>query len=486
MTILPLKLISDSDKRLFGEDISNLARLARANFPVPDAICISPPQIVLNTILEHFNYAKQEIFEQSLVLVKNRLLKIPLPVELEKALGKKKHFFFDTQNVTGQKNLWQRLLTSWLDEIRSQILRLGFSDNLLSQLNSQVVFITKENKGCVVQAFWEKELKEVLVETKGVKIHPQKLNSIDLLVIEANKRLFIPQVYQFWVTDRVRVVSVKPYTEPVAATVSKRQIELPKQEIKAIVKSAMKVFLNLSEGLTIVKEADGVLIEGDLDFDYERLAFKLIESSLSFPHNSVIFKLPGDSFSLIHHSSLLNQVCELFLFARNKKGLFNIQLAIPKVISPYDLIELKKELAVRGIHRKGFLKFWLDLSVPENFINLDQYLSIGFDGALISFDSLSNYLKGIDPTDEILKSYHKSDTTVTRFTHEGLKKLSRLKIPVLVQGQLLLRPEVLEFLIEEGVWGVVANNLVEAETLPEELKFNEHRVVLKKAAPALL
>ena len=43
-----------------------------------------------------------------------------------------------------------------------------------------------------------------------------------------------------------------------------------------------------------------------------------------------------------------------------------------------------------------------------------------------------------------------------------------------------MHPDILNFLVEKGCWGIVANNIIEAENLPEHLCWVEKRAVLNE------
>lgn len=483
MEILPIKLITQEDQEIFGADNFNLAKLVRTGFPVAKGYALTPPDIQLNTVLKNFDYKNREVFEQSFTLMKRQINEIPEPEEFKKAFEKGKNFYISGNQVKGVKNLWTHLLNSWLDQLRHRIWNEGFASSLNKILTPQTVFIL-DNVQAEIKSFFDPDTKDVVIESKD-KLNPKILQAVDELTISANKKLFLPQVYRFILTKgRVELVDVKPFTQTLPGSVIP-QVVISKTEQKRIVKSAVKVFLNLSSGFAIEKNIDGILIESDYALDVDSLIFKIAESALTFPHQTVIFKLPDDSehevrgcLKLVHQSKMLNQLAEIILFIRNKKSLYNIKVGIPYVRSALEYLQLKRELAVRGIIRKGSFGFWLEFAVPENLINLEEYLVAGFDGAIINLDSLWSLLGGAESG--VVVFYKNEVNTLAKFLKAPIKALHKAKIPILITGQLSLHPDILDFLVEAGIWGVVANSNIEAESLPEHLNWTEKRMLFKK------
>lgn len=489
MMILPIKLISETDQPIFGGNLYNLAKLERFNLPVGKGLAISPPEIILQTILGHFKDSKIEVIEQRLEIIRKEVLKIPIPDNLNKELmdllGKKdKNLgFLIAGNFIEKRGLvWIKLLEIWLTQILSFVWRMGFAQNLSSHLTAQTIFVTNR-KFEKIEAFFDPGTKDVVIKTDK-KLEPAILKKIDGFVLNANKKLFLPQIYKIIKTEgQIHLIGLVPFTQSLPAS-SEENIILPKEGQKKVLKSAVKVFLNLSQGFVVGENIDGVLIEGErvkdwgnpLDW-FDNTAFKLAESALSFPGKPVIFKLPDvldrdvrGVCRLLNQQSLLKQATDVFLFVRNKKNLLNLELAFPLVRNSNELLEIKKELASKGINRKGTLKFWLEAGVPENLINLNDYLDVGLDGIILNLDELQKNLGG----------YMVHVTALVKFLAPTLKILHKERVPVLVKGELAVHHEVLDFLIEAGIWGLVANTPLEADNLPEQLSWSEKRMVLKK------
>ncbi|MBI4036877.1 hypothetical protein HY385_00440 [Candidatus Daviesbacteria bacterium] len=476
MQLLPIEAISEVDQPIFGANIFNLAKLKQVGLPVPKGLAISPPEIILQTILEYLKDKNKEVITEHLTIVESKLRQLPAPADLDQELKKHKGI--------NRNQIWTQLLLIWWEIVKIRIWQEGFSQGIASNLPAQVVVFLEKYQP--VKAFFDPDLGDVVIQS-DISLNPSLLKQIDELVMLANKKLFLPQIYQLAVVkDKVWIVSVAPFTQSLPAS-KDTDVVLTKNEQKKIIKSAVKVFLNLSTGFAISSSLDGVLVEGERSNGVDDLVFRLAEAALAFPTKPVIFKLSdqalGDvrgTLRLLSQKSLLESCCQVITQARHKKDLFNVELAIPFVRSDQEFLEIKKELAVRGIHRKGTLKFWLELAVPENFVNLQDYLTVGVDGIILDLDNLQSFLGGYDL--DAGEYYKKQVRTITKFIEPGLKTLHQNRVPFLAKGALTLHPDILDFLIEAGVWGVVANTPIEAESLPEHLNWSERRMVTKKLA----
>lgn len=498
MDILPIKFISDVDKPIVGDDIYNLAQLQRSELPVPPGIVLASPKIVLNTVLKHIETPKKEIFEQKLSILKKEIARIPAPEDLATILKRHQVFLFNEKAYKKEKDLWQALLNFWLEEIRARIWRDGFDPQIMDFSPALIFFIGGAKNlfigGNVIslESYFDPEMKEVVIKNpknSTAKLEPKLLKRIDQIILEGNRKLFLPQVCKFLVIDeKLYLTELRPFTQtlPVSQNID---VVIPKNTQQKLIKSAIKVFFNLSSGFAVGSNFDGILIESNSEKNYDDQIFKLAEAALSFPEKPVIFKLPDNpendvrgSLKLIHNQKSLDLATSIFLFARNKKNLLNVELAIPLTRSIEEFLQIKRELAARNISRKGALKFWLEMLVPENLLNLERYLDAGFDGAILDLDHLQKCVGGHS---EVEREFYKREIEALIILLRPIfKKLHQAKIPILARGEVSIYPEMLDFLIESGVWGVVANTPIEADSLPEHLNWSERRMMVKRLNPA--
>lgn len=483
MEILPVESLSETDKVVFGINLYNLSVLKRLDYPILPGIVISPPEIILQTVLKYIQGTCKEVFEQKLTIIRNEIAKISLPQKLESKLPEGQFYFLNGEIYKKKGSLWISLLGLWLNEIRGKIWNMGLGPGIAKNLTPQAVFFLKSNfePG---QAFFD-PLKDEVMITFQSKLSPFSLHKIDQMVTGGNKKLFIPQIFKLLkIDDGIKLVGICPFTQSVPLSKSE-DIFIPQTHQKKIIKSAIKLFLNLANGFAIDPDIDGLLIEGEDSGDFDELVFRLCEGALSYPSKSVIYKLTDvddgeltGTLRLLHRKEELNKACEALLFVRNKKNLLNVEIAIPKVTSVDQLLQIKRELNCKGISRKGTLKFWLEMSVPENIINIEGYLEAGIDGIILDLDYLERLL--IETRINQPDLAKNNTQTIIKFLDPVFKILHLEQIPIIAKGSLILHPDILDFLIEKGCFGIIANTLSETANLQEHLSWMENRMVQKR------
>ncbi len=491
--ILPIKSLSEEDSPIFGGLNVSLAKLFRLGFPVAAGLVISAPEFKLKTVLEHFDFGTKEIFEQSLTLVKKEIKSLPVPEILQKETQKHKTFLVAGQVVKSKKDLWQVLLNSWLEEIKFRLWKDGFYPGISRGLFPLIVIFVKkvESTG---SAYFDPLQDDVVINIKAGKLHLNDQKKIYELVKEANKKLFIPHEYEWILDGGVMLTEVKQFTQSAAYPDVSIQ-HTPGVEKEKAARSAVKVFMDLSDSNSYEQDLDGVYIASEKIFDlnkpndsFENLVFKIVESALVFPQSPVFLKLADKSegmgkvrgtLRLLHQKNLFDPIADVLDFARHKKGLNNVHVVIPFVMGVNELLQIKRELAVKKLMRKNSLQIWMEVAVPENIINLDEYLIAGIDGIVLNLDELVSFLNGFDNTQEEMTFYKKEVSALLKFLEDALKLLHKSKIPFIAYGSLSLYPQVLEFLVEKGVYGIVIERY-EANSIKDLLHQTERRMVLHK------
>lgn len=495
--ILPIKLLTQEDSSIFGNLNISLAKLQRSGINVAPGIIITPPELKLKTILEHFNFGKKEVFEQTLTLVKKEINQIPAPEILKKEVENHNLFFLAGQSIKGVNNLWIALLHSWLEEIKSRIWKEGFYKGLTEELEPKSVVFIKKIEAFGV-AYFDPASDDVMINVNFGQIHPNDSKKIVEMVNAANKKLFIPHQYEWIIDGGVKFIKILPYTlHPISPASSKIAASvIPLLPRNDEVKSSIKIFLDLSQGLTIEKNVDGVYISSEKIFDlnkpresFENTIFKLVESAITFPNSPILFKLADISegmgkvrgtLRLLHQKSLFDPLIQILDFARHKKSLMNVHIVIPFVRSVTELMSIKRELAVKKLSRKSSLQLWLEIAVPENIINLEEYLISGVDGVVLNLDELISLLSGFDYEQQELSFYKKEVKGLIKFLGDGIKILNKARIPFVASGSLTFYPEVLEFLVEKGVFGVVVERY-EVPSIKDLLHQTERRMILRRS-----
>lgn len=468
--ILPIRLLTDEDSLIFGKEAVALGKLHRLGFPVAAGFVISAPEFKLRTVLEHYDFGTKEVFEQSLTLVKKEIYSIPLPEDLIKETGKHKKFFLHGEIYKSLKNLWLKLLDLWLDQIKQRLWNSGFYPGITENLDPQIVNFIKK-PASFGNAFFDPMQDDVVVTTKD-KLHPTDSKKIVDLVQAANKKLFMPYEYEWILDGEVKLAGILPFTPSVP--LEPNPIVAASRASTCEAKCAVKVFYDSSD-----------FIQANESF--EDMVLKLSESASSLPESPVFFKLTDMSegmgklrgtLRLLHQKSLFDPMVEALDFARHKKGLTNIHIVVPFVRGVGELIQIKKELAAKNLTRKNSLQIWMEVCIPENIINLGKYLDVGIDGVVLNINELIAFFNGFDPEEENLAFYKNEVEGLLKFLEDALKLLHKTKTPFIASGSLVFESRVLEFLVEKGVYGIVAPKY-EAASAKDLLYQVEKRMLLK-------
>ncbi len=431
--ILPIKHLTQEDAPIFGSLNVALGRLQRLGFPVANGIVITAPDLHLKTALEHFDFGHKEIFEESLTMVKKELEKIAVPEILINEVGNHNKFLLKNTVIKGVKNLWLELLSGWMNQIKQRLWKNGFYPGITEGLSPQII---------------------IFIKSSLVKPRPIDIKKISQMEELANKKLFLTHSYEWIIDNGVKLIKVLPYT-PVSLSRSDlmySRSDLTKAD-SVKTKSVIKVFLDLSNSLITEPDIDGIYIQSEKIFDFnkpvdswEELVHKIVESAITFPDKPILVKLSGNNFG---------PITDAIDFARRNKGLNNVHIVIPLVRIPNELIQIKRDLAVKKLMRKNSLQIWMEVVTPENIINLEDYLLQGIDGVVLNLDELIAHLNGFDHTNEELGFYKKEVSGLLKFLENGIKILHKEKTPFIAQGSIVLEKEILDFLVAKGVYGIV-------------------------------
>ncbi len=456
MEILPIKHLTDEDIPIFGNHNVALDKLHRTGLPVANGIIATAPLLHLKTTLEHFDFGHKEIFEQSLTLVKKELEKIPVPEDLKRETSKHNKFLINGQVIGSVSKLWQTLLFAWIDQIKQRLWKDGFYPGITEGLDSQIIIFIKSLD----------------------KPKPLDLKKILELEEIANKKLFLTHKYEWIIDNGVKLAKVLPFTPTFSGTTLLKSNPVKTDPVKT--KSVIKVFLDLSTGLIIEEDIEGVYIQAEKISDWEELVHKIVESAITYADKPVLVKLAGSTLDLIHQKSLFDPLIQALDFARHKKGLNNVHIVIPFVRIPNELIQIKRDLAIKKLMRKNSLQLWMEIALPENIINLEEYIMQGIDGVVLNLDELIAHLGGFDHKNEELSFYKKEVAGLLKFLEDGIKIIHKSKVPFIAVGNIVLEKEVLEFLVQKGVYGIVVEKY-DSASIRDLLHQTEKRMILIKS-----
>lgn len=470
MQILPLKFIREEDKKSIGLNLYNLAKLNHLGLPVVESVIVIPPtdlfHKVLNKYLKHnFN------INDHLNNIKTEFLNIPTPESLQNLE------IINTENKAKANldinKLWQNLLEKWVYEIMSKIER---KEKNLFNLTPQLI-IFSANFSAFGMGFFDEDREHAVIKISKGQLDFQTSSEIENLILLGNKKLLLPQVYHWGIEDgKIKIVKVTPYTQsfqetPKSPDTPEKIISIQNKS-KSQIKTATKIILNYQNEILNSYNADGVLL------NLNKIDNNIIDSQISkitqFDSQSKFIFSPDLDLTL--EKSL--EFAKSFLFFRNKKKL-DTQIVLPQTFSVDEFLNLKREYASLGIYSKGSLKIWKKFNTVADFLNLDEYLDAGFDGAIIDLDKISKIICGLDG-ETIFKNSRKDNIQAIEkfFRKNDLSKIIKNHKSVLITGTLAKNEELLNYFINIGVWGIAFENS-EINPFKEHINFLEKQTVKK-------
>lgn len=445
LNILPIKSVREEDKEIFGENVIKLARLAHHGLPVEDGIVVAAPVEKITHLFDLFKIYSRREFEENKEKFKNEFFEIPHYEGFDSELSGK---------TANPKEIWGSLLRVWFGIVESRVYREGFNKKHSLKLPGQIVLFAREIKASG-RAYFDRLKNEVLVKMDSGELSFEEGIELDKAVTLAERVLHLPFVYSFIIDDsRLKLTRVTAFTgKEIFEIESVKTVNpKPKQKIKVnLNKRAVRLFLKIDKGFVTDSEVDGFIFEPNEKEDFDEKAFRFSELSFSYPALPVVYKFGRVSKSEDgSFRDSLEEDAKAFLFARHKKRLLNTQICLPPVNSIEQLMQAKRDLSSLGIIRKASLKVWMQVAYPENLIMLENYLTGGVDGVIVDIDALAGRLGGEDRGVNSVLIY-----ALERFIEEPFKILHKLGIPVMVFGKLALDHQMLEKLVNMGVYAVI-------------------------------
>lgn len=427
MNFLPISSIFPEDLDLVGEQIVYLSKLKRLGFPVAEGVVVLPKSV----------YSEKE------------LANLEIPPDLEK------HFEGKTKKLNPSR-VWETVKKSWLNQLNDK-----------QKITSQPVFFTEEitSQGTAcsyIKQIFQGNMKDTKIDIEHGSLSPSLLNQLDKIIQEMDKVLGISHTFH-WLVDKedsgalkIKIFKISPYPATYEETLKSENKLLSNILIKSNPslkdeKSHIKLLVYDPESKIDYSTVDGEIVKGE---DYKDLDSKinaLVDRSFGLRDKPLLFRLSP----VLNRK--LNEDAKAFLFARNKKNLLNLQLAIPFVQSVDELLILKRDLAAEGISRKGSLKIWLEIATPENLLNIEGYILAGIDGLIMNLDYLSNNL-GLNSAE--LSSHVVNDqiNALHKFLNEPQSIIRKSHLPVIVVGKVAYYDEILKYLLDNQIWGLIVEN----------------------------
>lgn len=169
-------------------------------------------------------------------------------------------------------------------------------------------------------------------------------------------------------------------------------------------------------------------------------------------------------FRYIHDPEVFKLELEAIKIVRNKLGLKNLNLMIPFVRTPKELLEVKKILASEDLSRTASFKLWLMVEIPSNVILLEKFIEIGIDGVSIGSNDLTMLLLGTDrDNNEVASQFDERNEAVLWALEKTIKTCNKSNITSSICGQApSVYPDLTEKLVEWGITSIsVSPDMIE-------------------------
>jgi pyruvate,water dikinase len=141
-----------------------------------------------------------------------------------------------------------------------------------------------------------------------------------------------------------------------------------------------------------------------------------------------------------------------------KEGYKNINLMIPFIRSPIELLQIRQILADCQLLNLPSFKLWIMVEVPSTAILLQDFIKIGIDGVSIGTNDLTMLIMGVDrDNQEIAHLYNETNPAVLWILEKIVKICKKSEISCSVCGQAASDyPELAEKLV---AWGITSLSL---------------------------
>lgn len=137
----------------------------------------------------------------------------------------------------------------------------------------------------------------------------------------------------------------------------------------------------------------------------------------------------------------------------------NLHLMIPFIHIPWELAQVKKIIAAKGLLRSSSFKLWIMVEIPSNVIMLEDFIKIGIDGVSIGSNDLTMLILGIDrDNSEVAPIFSEKDPAVLWALEKVIKTCHKYQITCSICGQApSMYPELVDKLVAWGITSISVN-----------------------------
>jgi len=161
-------------------------------------------------------------------------------------------------------------------------------------------------------------------------------------------------------------------------------------------------------------------------------------------------------------------------------GYKNLELMIPFVRVPWELIKIKEIIKKYGLFNYPQFKLLIMVEVPSCALNLEEFLKVGIDGVSIGSNDLTMMLLGVDrDNQEVANIYDERNPVVTAVIENVIKTSLKYGVTASICGQAPSDyPEIVERLVRSGTTSISVN--IDAIERTRELVYQIEKKLYKK------
>ena len=173
--------------------------------------------------------------------------------------------------------------------------------------------------------------------------------------------------------------------------------------------------------------------------------------------------------------------CRAIRKVREEYGLKNVWVMVPFVRRVEELREALRIMREEGLVRSPDFKVWIMVEVPSTVLLIDKFIEEGIDGISFGTNDLTMLILGIDRDDAMVQEiYDERNLAVRRAISHVVRICRRHGVTTSVCGQAPSNyPEIVEFLVREGVTSISVNpdKVIETRNLVAAI---ERKIMLER------
>lgn len=150
---------------------------------------------------------------------------------------------------------------------------------------------------------------------------------------------------------------------------------------------------------------------------------------------------------------------ELAAIKKVREKYKNLNVMIPFVRSPEELLQVKRIMAASGLVRGPNFKLWLMVELPVNVILIDEFIKVGIDGVSVGSNDLTMLISGTDrDNSEVASAFRETSPAVLWALERTIKACRKHEVTSSICGQAVsVYDELVEFLVCLGITSISVN-----------------------------